>query len=174
MLGAARHEREADVRAMKQLIVGAVSTGSFHGGTTDAAVTDTRADVYASQVQVSEMRAVGFDPDRDVLSVQWYYAPPGGVGWAVLPHVSGTMEPGQDTDGTHYVLSPNLSATTPPACLGEGQDRAEIYVIPYPLVQVPRRGSLCRSGDRRRWLRRDRPRLRPRRLLRQRRIQPGG
>jgi tetratricopeptide (TPR) repeat protein len=120
--------RDSDVQAMKQFIVGAVSRGRLGGAdTTNASVTKTKADVYASQVQVSEMRAIGFDPSRDVLSVQWYYATPGGR-WAVLPEVSGTMDPQKSPDGTYFVLSPYLSATVPPRCLDPGQYRAEIYV----------------------------------------------
>ena len=120
-----RPAREA--RAMKGYVVGSVSQGTLRPAPTDAELTGAQADVYAGDVQVSEMRFSGFDKD-DHVSIQWFYRDPAGVGWSVLPEVSGPATMERDADGGSYVLSSYLANTFPPRCIPPGSYRAEVYV----------------------------------------------
>lgn len=72
-----------------------------------------------------------FDPSKDVLSVQWQYRDPLHGEWAVLPELSGPVQPG-GLSGDHSGYASNnpsyVSASAPATCLPSGQYRADLYV----------------------------------------------
>ncbi|HEV3127837.1 MAG TPA: hypothetical protein VGY32_02580 [Solirubrobacteraceae bacterium] len=72
-----------------------------------------------------------FNPDKDLLSVQWEYRDPVNGEWAVLPEVSGPVLTGQlikYSDGSFSSNNPSyLSGTSPATCLPPGQYRVRLY-----------------------------------------------
>lgn len=68
---------------------------------------------------------IGEDAD---LSAQWYFEAPHGLGWSVLPDVSGAVNGDlvEDADGTLRGRGAFLSATG--SCLSPGRYRLELYV----------------------------------------------
>ena len=73
----------------------------------------------------------GFDPAKDVVSVQWEYKDPLHGEWAVLPELSGPVRPGGMVGDSSFYSSNNpsyVSASSPATCLPAGNYRVEIYV----------------------------------------------
>jgi tetratricopeptide (TPR) repeat protein len=72
-----------------------------------------------------------FDPNKDLLSVQWQYRDPVNGEWAVLPEVSGPVLQGQLIkygDGSFSSNNPSyLTGTSPATCLPPGQYRVLLY-----------------------------------------------
>jgi hypothetical protein len=85
---------------------------------------------------------IGFYAD---LSVQWYFQAPGGLGWEVLPDVSGAVigSPGEGISGTGVVFdrAGYLSATG--SCLSPGRYRLEVYVNGRLIARAGRQVSFA-------------------------------
>jgi tetratricopeptide (TPR) repeat protein len=148
-LAAARPKLRAQVTQIKELIVGAVSRRTLTPRATDASLGDVQSDVFPGEVQIQNIRLKHYDFRKDTLSMQWYSEAPGGLGWSVLPDVSGKVYTGSDGDygpgdmqadsnpaGTFFVLRPYLRDTYPPQCLPGGHYRVELYVDGHLLETV--------------------------------------
>lgn len=157
----AQPELEGEVRSLKELIVGSDSLDRVGTGETDVTVERIALEVFPADIQW-EATLTGYDEESDVISQQWYYQGPEELGWAALPSVSGVYEPVADPDGTWFSLNSYLAATFPPACLGSGTYRVEIYVngrlageaeveeeLPELRAYVPSdlNAALCRPSD---------------------------
>ncbi len=123
-----RPDLEAEIRRMKELIVGPISAGTLEPPPpSPARFTDLALSVFPTQVQW-EGTLADYDAARDVVSVQWYHRGADGLGWAVIPEISRPAGVGTGPDGRLYQLSSYMGAVHPPACLPAGEYRAEIYV----------------------------------------------
>jgi type II secretory pathway pseudopilin PulG len=78
-----------------------------------------------TQLEIHRPQHIGADAD---LSAQWYYDAPRGLGWSVLPDVSGAINDDltEDRDGTLYGRGEFLAKTG--SCLSPGRYRLELYV----------------------------------------------
>jgi tetratricopeptide (TPR) repeat protein len=127
LLATLRPDLRRDVDGTKEFIVGAVSRGSLVAMPGNTQLMGTQADLFPGGIQVSQIKATDFDPEHQVVSVQWYYQGPERSGWGVLPDVSGTITL-NEYKGTYWNKQPYLSVTYPPRCLPAGDFRAELYV----------------------------------------------
>jgi len=93
-------------------------------------------------------KLTNWDTARDVLSLQWYYRGPEGLGWSVIPSVSGVVDVTRD----NYNLRSYLASVSPPRCLPDGDYRAELYVNGRLIAAPEARGE---NGDLRAWAARD-------------------
>ncbi|HEX8098745.1 MAG TPA: tetratricopeptide repeat protein [Actinomycetota bacterium] len=131
----ARPRLGRDVQAIKELIVRSVALDRVDPPPVRRPVTlrNMRVDVYPSDVQVADLEFRGFDPNRDKLSIEWYFDS-GGLGWGVISEVSGVRTAGYlgsvagDATNGYYDDQSYLYYTTPVTCLGEGKYKVEVYV----------------------------------------------
>ena len=89
-----------------------------------------------TELEIHRPREIG--PDAD-LSTQWYYEAPHGLGWSVLPDVSGAINGDltEDKDGTLYGRGEFLAKTG--SCLSPGRYRLELYVDGRRVTTAERR-----------------------------------
>jgi tetratricopeptide (TPR) repeat protein len=123
-----RPELAEVVLEMKQHIVGPISAGTLEPlASSPASISELSLTVFPAEAQW-QARLEGYEPGRDVVTVQWYHHDADGLGWAVLPEISRTGTPLADTDGRHFQLHSYLAAVLPPACLPPGSYRGEVYL----------------------------------------------
>lgn len=116
------------LRELKEQLVGRVASESLdQPAQSHASVGEVQVDVFPAEVQW-QAPIEGYDAERDVVSTQWYQQDESGLGWAVLPEVSGTGAPRTGIDGRLFRLSPYLDAVYPPACLKPAAHRVELYI----------------------------------------------
>ncbi len=164
LLVGARPDVAGPVQELKELIVGSASLGMI--GIGETAVEIGAIDVAAFPAEVQwQADLPNYDAATDVVSQQWYYRDPSGLGWASLPNVSGVVTPTEEDDGGFFVLRSWLASSFPPSCLREGTYRVELYVngrllstgesevaLPELSAYVPRdlNAAMCRPTD---WVR---------------------
>jgi tetratricopeptide (TPR) repeat protein len=116
------------LRELKEQLVGRIAGQSLdQPAPSPASVGEVEVNVFPAEVQWQAPIA-DYDPARDVVSTQWYQQDESGLGWAVLPEVSGVDAPATGTDGRLFRLAPYLDAVYPPSCLKPATYRVELYV----------------------------------------------
>ncbi|MGH7425760.1 MAG: tetratricopeptide repeat protein, partial [Candidatus Methylomirabilales bacterium] len=126
ILAAARKGMSKEVLETKELIVESVAAGELGPPRSNASVSRIDALVFPAQTQFS-IEDKDFDPEGDLISVQWYQKAPG-FGWVVVPEASGVTELLQDSEGQYFAQGQYLARSFPPRCLPEGEYRVELYV----------------------------------------------
>lgn len=112
---------------MKEFIIGSAALeriGPPPPGATRAS--GMRVNVFPAHAQVSGLQLENFDPEKDRVSVLWYFDSRG-LGWSVIPEISGVHNLSVDQDG-YYDLQEYLSTSFPASCLPDGKYRVELYV----------------------------------------------
>lgn len=142
-------QMRAAITLIKRQIVAPITRAAYgeslNGrGRQDAAARGVSLDVGAAFTQFTIARPVHIDYYAD-LSSQWYFQAPGGLGWEVLPDVSGAVfgRPGHGTNsaGGLFDRLGYLSATG--SCLSPGRYRLELYDNGRLIAQVGRRVSFA-------------------------------
>jgi len=92
-------------------------------------LTDVKAHIFPSSVQIKFGVEGKDDADQDLLSVYWYQRDKEGVGWSPVPEVSWFYYPTPDPEvaGHYYIEAPFLTATSPQRCMPTGDYRVEVY-----------------------------------------------
>jgi tetratricopeptide (TPR) repeat protein len=123
-----RPELGADIDRLAAGIVGRVSSQSLQVPQDHAvSVGPVELSLYPGELQW-QAELTGYDPERDVITTEWLYDDPGGMGWSVLASVSGVYTPGTSTDGREFVLVSYLGSLRAPECLPDGRYRVDIWI----------------------------------------------
>ncbi|HVM30130.1 MAG TPA: hypothetical protein VM305_05095 [Candidatus Limnocylindrales bacterium] len=116
------------VDGTKEWLVGRIGAGTMdQPEQSDARIEDVVVTIFPGQVQW-QAQIPGYQPERDVISAQWYHRLPGAEGWAVMPEVSGRSGIAADPAGGYFQLSRYLGLTQPAACMPPGSYRLELYL----------------------------------------------
>ena len=123
-----RPDLAGTIRGFKEQIVGPISAGNPEPMTpSPATFGDVTVDVRPEALQWWGS-LVDYDPERDVVSTQWYHRDQASLIWAVLPEVSGAVYAPVPQAESHTAYRTYLDAVLPARCLPPGQYRAEMYV----------------------------------------------
>jgi tetratricopeptide (TPR) repeat protein len=121
------------IRRRKEQIVGSFAAGGGRITSSRARLANFEPVVFPSQAGWLVESEHAFRPDRDQLSLQWYHREPG-LGWAVLPDISGIAGRSEDDYQEdprrmrRFQIMRSLEVTVPPSCLPAGTYRLEAYL----------------------------------------------
>ncbi|MBV8194389.1 MAG: hypothetical protein JOY80_02555, partial [Candidatus Dormibacteraeota bacterium] len=128
LMASHRSDLVHQVASMKQLVVNGVDHRAPVSGNPSTAH-NLSVNVFAGQLEWTG-EVDNYDPSMNNTSTQWYYKKPGGLGWAVLPSISGVTTPTFDNStgmqDSYFLLANYLKATQ--GCLQPGNYRADVYI----------------------------------------------
>jgi tetratricopeptide (TPR) repeat protein len=126
-LRAAQPDRGSDIDREKGYVVGSVAAGTPTQPSGDARFGTVQAQALPTSTAWAAQSAAGYDPAKDVLSVQWYTRQRGGP-WIGIAEPSGPVDPRVEPTVPRYSTRNVTSSSVPARCLGAGDYRVELYV----------------------------------------------
>jgi tetratricopeptide (TPR) repeat protein len=112
-------------------LAGTTASGRTPSGTGAVQFGGVQAQPDPGHLLWTVSRPGAYDPNKDVLSVQWEYRDPLHNEWAVLPELSGPVRlGGLLADGSGYASNnaSYVSGSSPATCLPHGMYKVELYV----------------------------------------------
>jgi hypothetical protein len=123
----AKPDLKDEITREKEFVVGSIAAGHETEPAGAASFTGLQVQVLPTTVTWLSGGATGYDPQRNVLSAQWYTRT-GDNAWIGMPEVSGPVNAQLEPSLPRYSSRNITSSSIPPRCLGTGDYRVELYV----------------------------------------------